>query len=141
MTSLPTEVTQTVQGSRKKRILLVGLALLVVVAGAYWFLLRSESPNGPEKGEVAALEPIQINLSNGHYLRLVLALQLSADVEEEVDGSEALALAVDMLSGRSVEEFDKAAGRRQMFGELTEDVVEHYEGEVLDLYVTEAVTQ
>jgi flagellar FliL protein len=141
MTSLPTEVPQTVQESRKRRILLIRLSLLVVAAGAFWFLLRPESPKEPEKGEVAALEPIQINLSNGHYLRLALALQLSADVEEEVDGSEALALAVDMLSGRPVEEFDKPAGRRKVFVELAEDVVENYDGEVLDLYVTEAVTQ
>jgi flagellar FliL protein len=138
MTSLPNEAPQV---SRKKRTLLVAIALVLAAASAYWFLFRSESPKEPEKGEVAALEPIQINLSEGHYLRLVMALQLSADVEEEVDGSEALALAVDMLSGRPVEEFDKPTGRRKLFAELTDDVLEHYEGEVLDLYVTEAVTQ
>lgn len=138
MTSMSTDVPQT---SRKKHTLLIAVALLVVAGGAYWLFFRSGAPAEPEKGEVAALEPIQINLSDGHYLHLGLALQLSADVKEEVDGSEALALAVDMLSGRPVEEFDKPADRRRVFAELTDDVVKQYKGEVLDLCVTEAVTQ
>ncbi|MDZ4232157.1 MAG: flagellar basal body-associated FliL family protein [Dietzia sp.] len=128
-------------GSKKKKLILLVAVLLVVAAGAYWFVLKPKPAKEPEKGEVAALEPIQINLAEGHYLRLVLALQLSADVKEEVDGSEALATAVDMLSGLPVEEFAKPEGRRKIFAELTKDVLEHYEGELLDLYVTEAVTQ
>ena len=141
MPSMPTEAPQTVQGRRKKLSLAIGVATIAAAAAGYWFFLRPDSPKAPEKGEVAALEPIQINLSDGHYLRLALALQLSADVKEKVDGSEALAVAVDMLSGRPVEDFDTPVGRRKLFAELTEDVVKDYAGEVLDLYVTEAVTQ
>lgn len=141
MTSLSTEAPRAAQGSRKKRMLVIAAAILVAGAASYWFLLRPDTSKAPEKGEVAALEPIQINLSDGHYLRLALALQLSAEVKEKVDGSEALASAVDMLSGRPVEDFDAPAGRRKLFAELTRNVVEDYDGDVLDLYVTEAVTQ
>lgn len=141
MTSTTSEPTAPESAGKKKRIMIVGLVLAVVAGAGYWFLLKPQAPKEPEKGEVSALEPIQINLAEGHYLRLALALQLSADIKEEVDGSEALATAVDMLSGLPVAEFAQPEGRRKLFAELTKDVLEHYEGEVLDLYVTEAVTQ
>lgn len=139
-TADPTETPPKPAQSKKKRILVAIAVLAVVGGGCYWFT-KPEAPKEPEKGEVSALESVQINLAEGHYLRLALALQLSAEVKEEVDGSQALAAAVDMLSGRPVEEFAKAEGRRKLFKELETDVLEHYEGEVLDLYVTEAVTQ
>ena len=43
----------------------------------------------PKPGEVVTLEPIQINLAAGHYLRIGIALQLTAKAHE-ADGSKAL---------------------------------------------------
>lgn len=128
-------------GGRKKVIVLV-LALLAVAGGVYWFLLRpAPEPKEPEPGEVLALEAIQVNLQAGHYLRIGIALQMSAEVVEELDGSKALDALIDVYTGDDVERLAEPKHREELREVLVERVVELYEDEVLDVYVTEFVTQ
>jgi flagellar protein FliL len=127
----------------KKKLLLVG-GVLVAVAAAYWFVLKpapSEAEAEPEPGEVVVLEPIQINLAAGHYLKLGLALQASAEVHEEVDGSKALDSAIELFSGLPMEDVALAKDRAHLKKELLHELEERYHGEVLDVYITEFVTQ
>lgn len=126
--------------SRKKLVLAAALAL-VVPAAAWWFLLKPTPEKAPLPGEVVALEPIQVNLSGGHYLRVGLALQLTTEVVEEVDGSKALDAAIALYSGRPVAEVSEAKKREELKQELTHEIVELYEGELMGIYITEFVTQ
>ena len=130
-------------GSSKRRpkVLVALLSLLILVAATYWFVLRPGGEDAPEPGEVTVLEPIQINLTDGHYLRLSLGLQTTVKVTEEVDGSKALDAAVELFTGRSVQELSGQGARAALKNTLKEQVVELYEGEVMDLYFTEFVTQ
>ena len=76
-------------GGKLKKILIL-LVLLGVVGGAVWFFFLKPKPvEAPKPGEVVALEPIQINLAAGHYLRVGVALQLT-ETAHEADGSKAL---------------------------------------------------
>jgi len=91
---------------------------------------------------VVAVEPISLNLAEGHYLRLGFDLQLTADVGEETpDTGKAVDAAIALFSGRSVSEVSDPATREQLKTELLQQVEELYEGEVMDLYLTNYVTQ
>ncbi|WP_339573458.1 flagellar basal body-associated FliL family protein [Pseudokineococcus basanitobsidens] len=133
----------------KKPLLLGAVVLLLVVAAAVWFFVlrapadaeaAAEEPE-PEKGEVVTLEPVSVNLADGSYLRLGLALQQTADAAHEADGSEALDLAITTFSGRTVEELAKPEVRDELKHQLLEQVEHAYHDEVMDLYFTEFVTQ
>ncbi|MCW2815800.1 MAG: flagellar basal body-associated FliL family protein [Nocardioides sp.] len=147
MTTLTTETTTTAKAETttdkaprsKKKLLVVAVVLLVALGAAYQFLLRG-GPTEPQPGEVLVLEPIQLNLQGGHYLRLGLALQLTADAHE-LDGSKALDAAIALLSGRSVDELAATGERTELKESLQEQLHEAYHGDVMEVYFTEFVTQ
>jgi flagellar FliL protein len=134
---------ETPKKSKKK---LVAVALVfVLAAAAYWFLFK---PSGgkhekvePEAGPVVVLEPIQVNLAAGHYLKIGLALQATADAGEELDGSEALDSTIELFSGLPMEEVSLAEDRTKLKRKLLHDLEERYDGHVFDVYFTEFVTQ
>lgn len=124
--------------SRKKLLVIAAVVALVVGGGAY-FLLGSSGEAPPEEGEVLALDAITVNLADGHFLKVKIALQATADAEE-VDGSKALDLAVDQFSNLAVAELSNE-GRSQHKADLKKKVVEVYEGDVMDIYFTDFVMQ
>ncbi|WP_299036263.1 flagellar basal body-associated protein FliL [uncultured Pseudokineococcus sp.] len=147
-TAAPAAADEAEAPKKKKLPLLIGaVVLLVAVAAGLWFFVlggssaeAAEEP-APEKGEVVALEPVSINLANGSYLRLGLALQQTADATHAAEGSEALDLAIKTFSGRTTEELNDLAVRDELKQELLVEVEEAYHQEVMDLYFTEFVTQ
>ncbi len=82
----------------KKKILMILVLVLVLGGGGYW-MFRPKPPAPPKPGEVVTLEAIQINLAGNHYLRIGIALQLTAKAKE-ADGSKALDATIDEFSGR-----------------------------------------
>ena len=127
--------------SKKKLLLIVAVVVLAAVGGGAYFLLGSDGEEPPpEPGEVLPLESITVNLTEGHYLKMRLALQATAEVTEDIDGSKALDLAVDEFSNKSVTELGNE-GRQKHKAELKEKIIEAYEGEVMDIYVTDFVMQ
>ena len=137
-------------GKGKKKLVLMLLVLLVVGGGAgYWFVLKPAPADAaeaadeppPEPGEVVVIEPISLNLADGHYLRLGLGLQLTAEVSEPPDTARALDQAVTLFSGRPVAEVGSTEGREALRTELVTRLAEVYEGEVMDVYFTDYVTQ
>lgn len=143
-----TEAPRTLR-SMKLVVILVVVALLGAGAG-YWFILgpgagveddvTQEAPP-PEAGVVQELEPISLNLAGGRYLMLGLALQLTAEVEEEIDPSIALDRAIALFSGRTIEEVSSAEGRATLKAELAAVLEEDYHGEVMGVFFTTFVTQ
>lgn len=130
---------------KSKKLLIVVLVLVVVVAAAAYFLLLA--PKGaetaepaPEPGAVLTVEAMSINLAQGHYLRLGLGLQLTADALE-VDSAKARDAAIALFSGRTVEEVSDPATRATLKFELAADLAELYDGEVMGVYLTDYVTQ
>lgn len=133
-----------------KRVLIIAGAVVLVVLAAVYFLLLTPA-GGPSKpaptpapvpGAVVKIDSVSVNLADGHYLRLGLALQLTAAVgEESPDPAHALDLAITMFSGHTLAEVTDPATRDKLKAELTTKVSEAYEGKVMAVYLTDYVTQ
>lgn len=134
--------TPAAEEKKGGRTRLVGIVvILAVLAGAGWFyFLRPSGDTEPKPGEVARLDPIQVNLASGHYLRVGIALQLTEGAHE-VDGSKALDAAIGVFSGLPVGEVNKPAAREELRHELEKELEHRYHGEVMEVFFTEFVTQ
>ena len=124
--------------SRKKPIFAV-LALVLLAAGGWYMFLRPTNTM-PQPGEVAPIEAIQVNLADGHYLSVGIALQLTSTAKE-VDGSEALDAVISVFSGLPVERVNQPKERAALKKELLEMLEERYPDEVMGVYFTQFVTQ
>lgn len=132
----------------KKLLLILLVGVLVLAGAAYWIFLRPASgapkPHAtptPVAGQVLTVEPISINLADGHYLRLGMGLQLTKATKEAPNPSRALDLAITQFSGHTVAEVSDPATRDKMKAELLTSLEKAYEGEVMDVYLTNFVTQ
>ena len=129
------------KGGRKKLVMVL-VVVLLAGAAAYWFLLRP-APAGadePAPGEVVRLDPIQVNLSGGHYLKIGVALQLTADAHE-ADGAMALDATIDTFSGRSMDSLTRPESREKLKAKLEKELEHRYHGDVMGVYFTDFVTQ
>lgn len=139
-TTDPTPETAPTAGRRRKFIVLAVVVLLT--AGASWFYLRpAGAEEAPQPGEVLKLEPIQLNLASGRYLRVGIALQGVAEAHEEIEGSKALDATIELFSGRRIEDLAQPVQREVLKKKLRVELIERYHGEVIDVYFTDFVTQ
>jgi flagellar FliL protein len=127
------------KGSKKKLIMII-VGVLAFGGGGYFMFLKPKPVGPPVPGEVVKLEPIQINLAEDHYLRIGLALQLTASAHE-ADGSKALDATIGIFSGLPMSEVNDPKHRELLRKELVKELEERYEGEVMGVYFTELVTQ
>lgn len=135
------EATEERKPGRRKKVLVLLVAVVVVAAAAWFFLLRGGGgPEEPKPGEMLPLESTQINLAGGHYLKIGLALQLTESAHE-VDGSKALDAAIELFSGRDVDELARTETRQTLKKKLTTELEHRYHGDVMEVYFTEFVTQ
>jgi flagellar FliL protein len=137
----------------KKMLMIIVIALVVLLggggAGAFFMLKgdKAEAKPEPKKGIVTAIEnDLTINLADGHYLKLGFALQETEEAgAEAVDTSEAINLAIDQYTGKSVAELSTEKGRESAKGELLEKIKKAYVEEdkelIMDIYYTAFVTQ
>ena len=98
----------------------------------------------PEPGVVVPLEPITINLADGRYLQVGIALQeavAEGGHETETDGSQALDILISHLSGRSMAELAGHDQREAVKAELVEEIKHAYHDHVYDIYFTSFVMQ
>jgi flagellar FliL protein len=127
----------------KKKLVLIAALVLVLAAGGggYWFFVRDSAPAAPVEGVVVPLDPININLAGGHYLKVGLALQAIEGASHEPDGSKALDLMISELSHRTVAELSSNATREKVKEELLKKIEKEYHHDVMDVYFTEFVMQ
>ena len=132
---------------KSKKLLIIILAVLLLGgsgAGGYFFFVagkKTEEEVKPEPGLVVALEAITINLEDGHFLKVSIALQATIEAHEEPDGSKALDLLISQFSNKSVAELSSNEAREEHKKELVEKVKKAYHDEVYDIYFTEFVMQ
>jgi flagellar protein FliL len=127
-------------GGGKKKLLVMLVGVLAIAGAAYWFVLRPTPEPAPEPGEVVAMEPIQLNLAGGHYLKIGVALQLTT-AAHDADGSKALDAVIDLFSGRSMDELTRSESRDKLKHKLVKKLEHDYHGDVMDVYFTDFVTQ
>jgi len=126
---------------------------LGIVGGGYFMGQGGEGgaaagPTTTEKpvlGEIATVEPININLKDGHFLRVGMALQLIEGIEkaefEKGKTAKANDVVIEMLGGSDMAEISTAEGREKVKKELKKQLEEVYEDEVTDVYFTDFVMQ
>jgi flagellar FliL protein len=138
------------KGGKKKLIMIIVIALVALVGGGgggYMIFApkKAAAEPAPVPGVVSVLDPITINLADGHYLKLKMTLQATADAVEAPDGSKALDIAIAQYSGRKMDELMSNAERDRTKKELIEKVVKAYtvekKKEVMDIYFTTFVIQ
>jgi flagellar FliL protein len=142
--------TATTEGAEapkkgKTKLIIIVLAVLLLGGGAAGYFLFGKKDTAeaatPEPGPVVSLEAITINLADGHFLKVSIALQATADAHEEPNGSKALDLLISQFSNKSVAELSSNDAREEQKKELVEKVKKAYEEEVYDVYFTEFVMQ
>lgn len=131
-------------GNRKK-LMAVAVVLVVAAVAAWFFLLRDDGASAaapePVPGEVLALDPLSINLADGRYLRVGIALQLVEKPKHALEGSKALDLTISTLSGREVTALTDPKQRDAIKVELEGKIEQAYDEDVMGIYFTEFVTQ
>ena len=143
---------ETKKHGRKGLVIVLASVIVVVLAaaGVAVWMLNGKGGDGEAApkptptlvaGEVLDVDAVSVNLADGHYLRLGLALQLSTEVAEQPDPARALDLAIALYSGRSVDEVSAPAARDQLKGQLLGALQKAYGPEVMDVYLTDYVTQ
>ena len=151
-----TEETEA-KGGRKK-LILIGLAVVLIAAGAAYFFLfpgsaEAEVPE-PEHGGYIALEPVAVNLAGGGYLKIGITLDYTVAAAAAaggghgggavVDGSKALDKIISTFSQAAPADVINA--REALKENLEHKIVEAYTDEagvqmVMGIYYTEYVTQ
>lgn len=102
---------------------------------------------GPEGvGSVLEMDPLTLNLADGHYLKVGIALQLpegsdAALAKTEGKGALAIDMAIELLSSKTMDELMPATARQELKQSLGNDVCHTYGGTVLTVYFTEFVMQ
>jgi flagellar FliL protein len=134
----------------KKKLMIIAAAAVVLLGGgggAFFMLSGSSAEAAPKKGIVTALaSDLTVNLTDGHYLKIGFSLQQTESTgETAVDTAEALNLAIDQYTGKTVAELSTENGRTTAKTALLAKIVKAYtvDGteEVMDLYYTSFVTQ
>lgn len=106
-----------------------------------------------ELGTLVALDAVNVNLADGHFLRVAVSLELSEEKSEYVaakvkkdktykfPSAPASDLVLTTYSGRSMEELKSPEGREAARLALVEAIDGVYHGDVIALYLTEFVMQ
>lgn len=143
---------------KKKLFIIVGAALVVVLAAVgvvgFMFLGKSDEADkaeaAPEAGVVVPLEDeMTLNLADGRFLKIQLALQLTAEATEAagakpadtVDGSMAQDAAIAILSNYKYDQLLDPKVKEEARVKLTEEVKKRYDDAVMQVYFRQFVMQ
>jgi flagellar protein FliL len=103
-------------------------------------------PAPPPPGSVLKLDSTTINLADGRYLKVGLALQLAASADLKTftaddGGAKALDLAIKLLGSKGYNDLISVKSRDAVQTALSQQVAAAYENKVLGVYFTEFVMQ
>lgn len=109
----------------------------------------------PPEGPVVPVEPVTLNLADGHFLKVGVALQLAAaeagdeaghgagdePALDEGQTAKALDIAISTLSRYTMDELSDPDRREKAQERLAHEVGDAYHGEVVDVFFTDFVMQ
>ncbi|MDQ1287685.1 MAG: flagellar protein FliL [Actinomycetota bacterium] len=87
-------------------------------------------------GEVVTVEAVTVNLAGGHYLKVGLALQATADAGEEVAPGKAADALIAEFSGKTMDELATGEGREAAKEALLKTIKAVYEKKVYEIFYT-----
>jgi flagellar FliL protein len=99
-----------------------------------------------ERGQVLEMDPLTVNLSDGHYLKVGVALQLNLGAVAATDkdngtGARALDMAIAALSPHTMAQLTQSNVRDGLKQKLGYDTCMAYQGTALTVYFTDFVMQ
>jgi flagellar FliL protein len=106
--------------------------------------VKPPSVQDGDPSDVVSLDAITLNLADGRFLKLGVALQLApeAEVTDPISfGARALDETIDLMGGYTYKELSAPGARTKAKDKLSEAVSEAYDGDVLGVYFTEFVMQ
>jgi flagellar protein FliL len=152
-----------------KKLIIIGAAAAVLLAGGtgagVFILTKGDSASASttteeevlEPGDVTALDAVSVNLADGHYLKIGIALQQVAseggghgEGSTTLDGSKAYDLIIAEFSNLSMTDLENADQRNHYKDELQNKIIEAYTTEddkhvkhkdVMGIYLTQFVMQ
>ncbi len=148
-----TQVEDPPRKGRTRLLVIVLVAVLVLGGGAYLLLLRpsggeAHATEKPVAGAVYDLEPLTVNLADGHFLKVGMSLQLvegvipsAAEGDGGVTGAQARDAAVETFGSRTYDQLLSPAGRAAARKALVKKVRKRYPDQVMTVYLTEFVMQ
>src|SRR5689334_25001023 len=149
-TSGPVAVPSTGKdaGSKPRRKLSkkVLIIVLVVLAAGGFFGYKTLMPakaEAPKPGDVVSLDPMTLNLANGHYLKVAVGIELvlGKATADQFATSHAAQLLIAEFSDRTVASLSSNKSRDRLMKKLTADIKKAYPDEVYQVYLTQFVTQ
>jgi flagellar FliL protein len=166
MTATDTRAPETEEGEEpaavaeappaKKRSNLVPAIVIAVGLVVGGFLMKPSAPPAEGEaakeeeevvpGEMATIEPITLNLADGHYLRLGVGIELVEGVpaKEFLEGGDAdrfKDLMISEVGDMTIEQVSTTEGRTALKATLRHGAEKLYEDEFVEIYLTEAVVQ
>lgn len=145
------------KGGGKVMILLIAGTAVVILLAAGLLVKMLLGPKEPPKdlakepGAVVTLkDAMTLNLADGKYLKMGLALQLSQEATQKAGGEKALAsfdgskardAAIGVLGHYTMDQLLKPETKDKAQSSLSKEVNERYEGKVIKVYFTDFVMQ
>lgn len=136
---------------KKKPMLVIIVAVLALAGGGGWYFLKGSSGEAEaapvvESGPVVDLDSLTLNLADGRYLKMGLSLEVTEEANaaagsEGVNGAKARDAAITILGKHTYEEMLAPKSRAAAVKALTTEIEKRYDGDVIDVYVTEFVMQ
>lgn len=159
--------TEIAEGGGSKRMIIIGVMCAVIAGGGFVMGGRMSGGTAAAAPEVVAeeteptidvivdLDPLNVNLAGGHYLRLAVAVGLthhgeagasgghgaSADAESPIETAPASDLVLTTFSGRTMEDLGTPEGRESARHDLLEGLVNFYGEDIVTVLFTEFVMQ
>ena len=131
---------------RSMKVKLAALLVLLLVGGAvakFTVLASPAKPAGkaaaPAKGPVVPMDEMTLNLADGHYLRMKIALQTAKGTSTELDTSEAAQALIDTYSNQTVAGLTGDAARTKAKQAFLGRLATLYPKKIIDAYYTEFV--
>jgi flagellar FliL protein len=149
------------EGAKAKSKKIPAIIVAVAVLGAAYMLGPGKAKPAPAAGStptttttilgaVAGLDAITLNLADGRYLKVAIALQLkepakagatAADATDKSHWARALDATISVLGERTYADLSAPGGRAKAKDELSQHVADLYKDEVTGVYFTEFVMQ
>lgn len=128
-------------GSKKKKILVVALVLLVF-GGVAKFTVLAPTKSGkaatakPVAGPVIPMDAMTLNLTDGHFLQIKLSIETVKGSPVTLDTSQASQLAIDEFSNRTMADLTGAPARTKAKNELLAKLKVAYPKQVMAVFYT-----
>jgi len=136
------DAAATAKKSKKKLIIMIVVGLVLLFAVYHFVLAKKPVKKGPPKpGAVVAMDDTTLNLADGHFLKIKVALQTIKGAPATLDTSKAQDLLISEFTDQPVAALSTEDGRNKLKADLLNKIEAAYPKQIMGVYFTEFVMQ